>query len=1182
MAIITGTIAADTLTGGDADDTIEGLGGNDTLRGGAGHDTLYGGDGDDTLEGGAGADHIEGGAGRDSINGGDGDDTIIGGDGDDYVSSNSGSDIISTGNGRDSVSVFRPYGSIGNVSVDLGADDDDMRLAASVAGAVQVNLGDGNDRLEIISFSGQATITLGTGSDLIDLNYTDLAPQYAPLGTYVITDFQTGDGGDQLDWLGGLARTLTNWDHASSPFATGHLRLVQSGADTLLEIDRDGGGDSFVMILTFQNSMASAFTAFNLDGYNADGTIPAGMSITGTAGADRLTGAAGDDFLDGRGGHDTLNGGAGNDRLDGGAGSDQLNGELGDDVLNGGLDNDSLYGGLGNDTLNGDDGDDYLSGDQGNDTLNGGSGADHLYFDHVSSGTGRGGDGNDAIWVSSTPLGGVLTLDAGSGADTVDLIALRGSIALTLGAGIDTLKFGDWDASLTLADGEVIISDFETGAGGDILDFRTFVAALPSGWDGSENPFGSGRARLLQSGADTWLQFDGNGGGDSWQTLVIFTGRNVESFTDANFVGFAPDGSPPPGLVITGTAANDTLRGGAGGDTIEGLAGRDRVFGGSGADTIRGGDGDDTLNGESGADIIEGGEGNDYIDGGTGNDRLDGGAGDDDLWSDEGSDELIGGTGADRFTVQRNGTLDDSIVISAGAGKDIASLFSSIASTFTADMGADDDIVRLYNGSGTYILTLGTGADSLTLDSSFGGGTAIVSILDFAAGAGGDRINLDPYLNRVLTGWDTTTNPFETGFARVFKSGSDMLVQIDRDGGDNGYQTLITLKNVGPEGFTADNFAGWRPLVVTGVTRTGTAAGEQLTGSEGDDLLDGAGGADTLWGGTGNDVYIVDDFGDAVKEFAGEGVDEVRTALGSRSDYTQLYRLPGHVENLTGTSNAGQGVQDNSLNNLIVMGAGNDVLVLDGGGADTVSGGGGNDFFYYGAALTNSDSNNGGAGSDTMGLMGIYSLTLDADDLIGFEKLSLFTSGNAAAPNSYALTTHDLNVAAGQQLMVIAQSLGANETLVFNGAAETDGHFNIAGGLGADTITGGAGNDRIYGNGGADQLRGGAGRDIFDFKSAADSIAQAADTILDFARGDRINLAAIDADGDAVAGNGSFAWLGVGAFTGKAGELRVSQHPQFARAWVVEGDTDGDSVADFVLYVVGQPGFVPVQSDFTL
>jgi Ca2+-binding RTX toxin-like protein len=253
---------------------------------------------------------------------------------------------------------------------------------------------------------------------------------------------------------------------------------------------------------------------------------------------------------------------------------------------------------------------------------------------------------------------------------------------------------------------------------------------------------------------------------------------------------------------------------------------------------------------------------------------------------------------------------------------------------------------------------------------------------------------------------------------------------------------------------------------------------------------------------------------------------------------------------------------------------------MDGGGADTVSGGGGNDYVYYGSAFTNADSNDGGAGFDTLGLLGTYSITLDADDMVGFEKLALYSSGNPAAPNNYTVTTSDANVAAGQQLMVIAQSLSEHETLVFNGAAETDGHFNIAGGDGADIITGGAGNDRIYGNGGADQLRGGAGRDMFDFKSAADSTAAATDTILDFARGDRINLAPIDADGNAANGNGSFAWLGAEAFSGKAGELRAFQ--QGSTMWVVEADVTGDGVADLLFYLVTEPGFILSKSDFAL
>jgi Ca2+-binding RTX toxin-like protein len=356
----------------------------------------------------------------------------------------------------------------------------------------------------------------------------------------------------------------------------------------------------------------------------------------------------------------------------------------------------------------------------------------------------------------------------------------------------------------------------------------------------------------------------------------------------------------------------------------------------------------------------------------------------------------------------------------------------------------------------------------------------------------------------------------------------------------------------------------------------------RLEGGGGNDRIDGGAGADTMIGGTGNDIYIVDNAGDAVIEQANEGMDQVSTAIGSRSDYAALYTLPANVENLTGTSTSGQGVNGNALDNLVRMGAGGDLIVVEQGGNDRVESGGGNDYIYYGASFTNGDSNDGGAGVDTVGLLGNYTLTFDADDLVSIEKLAVYSSGNPAATNSYNLTTVDANVAAGEHLTVIGMSLSAAETLVFNGAAETDGRFTVLGGKGNDTITGGAGNDLIWGNLGADTLRGGGGNDGFEYYSIAESTPGARDTILDFSGGDKINLWGIDADGDASNGNSGFAFIGSGAFTGAAGQLRAVQDANFARAWIVEGDTDGDGQADFSLVVVTQPGYLLGAGDFIL
>ena len=82
---------------------------------------------------------------------------------------------------------------------------------------------------------------------------------------------------------------------------------------------------------------------------------------------------------------------------------------------------------------------------------------------------------------------------------------------------------------------------------------------------------------------------------------------------------------------LTGTAANDLLRGYAGDDTVNAGDGNDMVYGGAG---------NDTINGQGG---------NDWLYGGVGNDRLDGGAGHDQLVGGAGNDTLIGGSGADTF-----------------------------------------------------------------------------------------------------------------------------------------------------------------------------------------------------------------------------------------------------------------------------------------------------------------------------------------------------------------------------------------------------------------------------------------------------------------------------------------------------------------------------------------------------
>jgi Ca2+-binding RTX toxin-like protein len=413
----------------------------------------------------------------------------------------------------------------------------------------------------------------------------------------------------------------------------------------------------------------------------------------------------------------------------------------------------------------------------------------------------------------------------------------------------------------------------------------------------------------------------------------------------------------------------------------------------------------------------------------------------------------------------------------------------------------------------------------------------------------------------------------------------------------------------------------------------GLGGDDTLIGNDGNDLLKSGAGSDTLLGGNGDDgLYFgasfdasdVVDGGTGFNQlglqgnYAGSGLTLDADSLVNIQQVVLLAGNDARFGDVSGSlysyalttvdANVGAGqrlaVSWNNLRdgeNVAFNGSAETdgwFLTFAGHGADHITGGQQDDGFFFGYGMWGIyDTVDGQGGSlDQLGLQGNYTaagsgpIVFGGAQLAGIEMIVCVTGGDRrfGAPSgqgySYDLTMNDGNVGAGQTLYISANTLKAadgsvllvDETLTFDGSAESDGRFVIYSGAGADHITGGAGDDVIYGGAGADELAGGAGNDVFAYVGADHSTASAMDRILDFASGDQIDLSVIDAIADGA--DDTCAFVGAAAFSHTAGELRAfEQNPGH---WQVEGDVDGDGTADLVIAVT--TGHALSAADFAL
>ena len=233
-------------------------------------------------------------------------------------------------------------------------------------------------------------------------------------------------------------------------------------------------------------------------------------------------------------------------------------------------------------------------------------------------------------------------------------------------------------------------------------------------------------------------------------------------------------------------------------------------------------------------------------------------------------------------------------------------------------------------------------------------------------------------------------------------------------------------------------------------------------------------------------MYTVDVESDIATENAGEGTDEIRTALAS-------YTLGDNVENLTYTGTGAFTGTGNDLNNVITGAAGGDTL-SGAGGDDTLNGASGNDLL------------DGGTGNDTMvGSTGNDVYIVDA-------------AGDVVTEGSNGGTDE-------VRTSLASYTLGANvENLRYTGTGDFTGTGNTL----ANTLTGGAGNDLLDGGSGIDTMIGGTGNDVYVVSVATDVVTENADEGTDEVRTALASyvLSAANVENLTYTGTGNFAGTG--------------------------------------------------------
>jgi Ca2+-binding RTX toxin-like protein len=661
------------------------------------------------------------------------------------------------------------------------------------------------------------------------------------------------------------------------------------------------------------------------------------------------------------------------------------------------------------------------------------------------------------------------------------------------------------------------------GAGADIFDFGAAYTTADYVDGGAQNDV------VKLDGDYANLSFANNL--INVETLLLAAGHDYQLILNnamaAEGKSFTVDGSglgAADNLVVYGTAETDgslVLLGGAGNDTL---------FDGTRNDVLRGGAGNDVINiAMSGDDAVRGDDGNDTIQATAylnDKDQIEGGRGTDTL-------VLAGNYSAGLVFKASTVTQVEKIALSAGynyslslnnGNVDLAQVMTIDGSALSASnwMRIDGSAetngrLVLLGGAGNDTLIGGRGADVLSGGEGMNTYDTSAGGADVITGGSADEtINAGAAFNaksKIDGGAGVDTLVLNGEYDDLtFKSKT--LKDIERIELKAGHDYHLTMDGA--------NIGTGQSMFVHAI---GLASANELffdarAETTGSYVIEGGFGDDTLKGGAGDDELngnwsTLDFSGDHAPSF-GDVIDLSRGGTDFARCYDSATFIFGGALDAGDRISAGSDVYDWGV--VILDGKYDTRVTMESGGMSYI------------------DEIRLGKGHD-------YNI----DFYVGGQSVLLVDGSK--------LSNKD-------QLDISVEGANLTKAVVLGGAAAD----TLVGSHAGDSIVGGAGHDKLTGGDGFDTLTGGAGSDTFI------AVGSGYDLVTDLSKNaDWLDLRAIDAK-STVAGDDAFILIGASDFTGVAGQLQVKYGGETT---MVQGDTDGDGVADLILFVLAgdQTGF---------